>query len=122
MKKMINILDALNSNVEVAKKLLKGKGAVALCNWNDGGGEYEDVDGFDLSDVGVYVRLVDDKTESIVSQLVISVRYNENIGHIEIVTAEDEYTESDGHWFPIYWCDDISYWPVLEKVGEMFGE
>lgn len=120
--KMINILEVLKSNTEVAKDLLKGKGAVVLCNWDDEEQVYEDIDGNNLGEVddGVYIRFLDDKTESIVSQLVISVRYNENTKQIEIVTAEDEYTESDGIWFPISWCDDISYWTILEKIGEMF--
>lgn len=116
---MIDIINALNENVKEAKKLLNGKGEVMLAKWNDDSECYEGNDGEDISDVGIYIRYADDDG-NIATKLVVGVRYNEDIDHIEIITAEGEYTESDNIWFPMYWCDDISYWTILNVIGEMY--
>jgi hypothetical protein len=117
---MVDILEALNANEKEAKKLLKGKGEVMLAKWNDDVETYEDIDGADIGDVGVYVRYADDDGD-ITTKLVVGVRYNEDIQRIEIIVADDEYTKSDDVWFPISWCDDISYWDIFRVIDEMFG-
>lgn len=118
---MIDIIKALNENTKEAKKLLKGKGEVMLAKWNDDSECYEGNDGEDINDVGIYIRYADDDG-NIATKLVVGVKYNEGTDHISIITAEDEYTESDNHWFPMLWCDDISYWNVLSIIGKNLEE
>lgn len=115
---MIDIIKALNQNLKEASKLLQGKGEVSLTEWDD------DADGgngmYDCEDCGTYIRYADDDG-NITSNLVVAVRYNNLKRIIEIMTAENEYTKADGNWFPLSWADDISYYQVLDTIGELYG-
>ena len=110
---MISILDVLRTNEKEAIKILKGKEnmMVTFAEWDDDDEVYSNADDCP------YIRYCDDDG-FITSQLVVSVRYNEEKKRIEITTTEDEYQKTDGKWFPITWCDDISFWDVLERIAE----
>lgn len=118
---MVDILNALDDNLQEAKDLLTGEGEVFFAKWNEENGCYvsnDDEESY-CEDCCPYIRMADDNGD-IKSNLVVGVRYNEDIYQIEIMTTESEYTKSDGEWFPLMYADDISYWYVLERIGEMF--
>ena len=110
---MISILEVLRTNEKEAIEILKGKEnmMVTFAEWDD------DEEVYSNADDCPYIRYCDDDG-FITSQLVVSVRYNEEKKGIEIITTEDEYSKTDGDWFSIRWCDDISFWEVLERIAE----
>ncbi len=113
---MIDILDALNKNISEAKELLntQPKKTVMFAKWNSEEKEY--------SNAGQcpYIRYCD-KDGNINTNLVVGAMFNDAKNRIEILLAEDEYTETDGVWVDILDADDISYWSVLDAI-EDFSE
>ena len=107
---MIDIIKALEQNEREAIALLKEveNNTKIFAEWDENNGVYSN------ADECPYIRYADDDSGKITTQLVVGVRYNEEKDCVEILTTNDEYKKTDGEWFPIKWCDDISYWYVLE--------
>ncbi len=121
---MKKIFDLLYENTEEAKRILKTKenNTIDFAVWNDDAQMYVAKDGNELTYDEAYcdepwVRVADDDG-NIQAMLVISARYNEAKDKIEIKTTRADYEECDEDYFDMHYCDDISYWHVLQEIGE----
>ena len=104
---MIDIIKALDANEKEAIKILKGQkdNTIILSVWDDDADEYSD---------GPWIRYSDDDG-NITALLVVAVRYNSEKNRIEIITS-DGFKKAHNEWFPLNYCDDISYWSVFEYI------
>ena len=111
---MIDVEDVLNKNMKEAIELFKKSGMEKLVinTWCEEDEEYKGED--------CYIRYADSDGD-ICAMLVLAIRYNKKTNRIEIVATSPDYEEcewSDNDFFPLMWVDDISYWRVLEVIGE----
>lgn len=110
---MIDIIKALKKNRKEACRILADEvngGILTFANWD------EDEEVYGNADDCPYIRYANVDGE-ITSMLVVAARYNEFSGEIEITATNYEYEKTDGEWFPLSYADDISYWQVLEAIG-----
>ena len=112
---MIDIIKALDANEKEAIKILKTKenNTITFDEWDEESEGYSD----ELENCP-WVRYANDDGD-ITTMAVIACRYNKEKKRIEIMTATDYYEKSDGVWFPLSYADDISYWSVLDYIGEL---
>lgn len=111
---MIDIVKALKENRKEACRILADEvkdGILTFAHWNEEEEVYENADDCP------YIRYANDDGE-LFSMLVVSARYNEFNGEIEITATNYEYEKTDGVWFPLNYADDISYWQVLDAIGD----
>ena len=110
---MINIIKALEKNKKEAIKILKASenNTITFAEWDD------DEDCYSNADDCPYIRYSNDDGE-ISTLLVVAARYNDEKKKIEIITSDGEYEKTDNNWFPLDWADDISFWQVLDAIGD----
>ena len=111
---MIDVLDVLRRNeIEAIKIVASQKDRkIMFVDWDEETEEYAN------SEDAPWIRYANDDGD-ISCQLVIGVRYNVDKRRLEILFTETETTKaSDEDWCPMNYADDISYWSVLDAVGE----
>lgn len=117
---MKSIFELLDSNKKEAIKILcsKENNTIKFAQWDDELEEYVPTDdNCSTCDVCPWVRMEDGDEGMIVTQMVIEARYNEETKRIEIITTSSPSEKSDGIYFDVIWCDDISYWSVFDYIG-----
>lgn len=110
---MIDVIEVLKKNEKEASRILADEvngGVLTFAHWD----ENEEV--YSNADDCPYIRYANDDGE-ITSMLVVAAIYDEYKERIEIITTDDEYKKTDDKWFPLNYADDISYWQVLEAIG-----
>lgn len=118
---MKSIFELLDSNKKEAIKILRSKenNTIKFAQWDDELEEYVPTDDNCYTcDVCPWVRLEVGEEGIVEPQMVIEVRYNEEKKCVEIITTKDQSEKSDGKYFNVTWCDDISYWSVFDYIGK----
>ena len=113
IKCMIDIIKALKENRKEASRILSDEvkgGILTFANWDEDEEEYSN------ADQCPYIRYANVDGD-IHTELVVAARCNEFNGEIEIISTESEYEVTNGVWYPLSYVEDISYWQVLEAIG-----
>ena len=110
---MIDIIKVLNANEKEAISLLKGEKdcTITFSLWDSCEGVYANAEDCP------WIRYTDDDG-NITAQMVVAVRYNKTNDRIEIKTTSYEDEIGDNVWFPLNFCDDISYWSVFYYIED----
>ena len=121
---MKSIFKVLNENYNEALDILKVQPnqTVTFALWNENDGCYYPNDGikhdewYDTSDVCPWVDIEDIKTGVVDSYVVTEARYIDD--GIEFKASESPDQKGDGEWYDLYCAHGVSYWSVLEAIGE----
>lgn len=126
---MRNIFKLLDANMKEGEKILLSKEdkTIVFAVWDEDlicyvpndGVKYHDTDIAQeaVEDACPWIRYADDNGD-IKAKMVIEVRYNEERHAIDIKDTDSFYDICEDDFYPITYTDDISYWSVLDTIGD----